>query len=93
MDITATPAGEAKAAQRNRRNTSPLSLPDFATPEHICQAAIEAMRNGQLRQSALAMTAGHKVEIRYPKRGEPVRSDLAVTTACSLAYAVSMLNQ
>lgn len=29
----------------------------------------------------------------YPKRGEPVRSDLAVTTACSLAYAVSMLNQ
>lgn len=29
----------------------------------------------------------------YPKRGEPTRSDLAVTTACSLAYAVSLLNQ
>ncbi len=29
----------------------------------------------------------------YPKRGEPVRSDLAVTTACALAYAVSLLNQ
>jgi uncharacterized protein (DUF58 family) len=29
----------------------------------------------------------------YPKRGEPSRSDLAVTTACSIAYAVSLLNQ
>jgi uncharacterized protein (DUF58 family) len=29
----------------------------------------------------------------YPKRGEPHRSDLAVTTAASIAYAVSMLNQ
>ncbi|HVK16091.1 MAG TPA: DUF58 domain-containing protein [Fimbriiglobus sp.] len=29
----------------------------------------------------------------YPKRGEPYRSDLAVTTTCSIAYAVSLLNQ
>jgi len=29
----------------------------------------------------------------YPKRGEPYRSDLAVTTMCSIAYAVSLLNQ
>jgi len=29
----------------------------------------------------------------YPKRGEPYRSDLAVTVACSIAYAVSLLNQ
>lgn len=29
----------------------------------------------------------------FPKRGEPYRSDLAVTTAASLAYAVSLLNQ
>ena len=29
----------------------------------------------------------------YPKRGEPYRSDLAITTACALVYAVSMLNQ
>jgi uncharacterized protein (DUF58 family) len=29
----------------------------------------------------------------YPPRGEPHRSDLAVTTAASVAYAVSMLNQ
>lgn len=29
----------------------------------------------------------------YPSRGEPSRSDLAVTTACSIAYAVTMLNQ
>jgi uncharacterized protein (DUF58 family) len=29
----------------------------------------------------------------YPGRGEPFRSDLAVTTAASIAYAVSMLNQ
>ena len=29
----------------------------------------------------------------YPKRGEPARSDLAVTAACALAYAVSLLNQ
>jgi uncharacterized protein (DUF58 family) len=29
----------------------------------------------------------------YPKRGEPHRSDLAVTTAASIAYAVSVLNQ
>ncbi|HEX4607894.1 MAG TPA: DUF58 domain-containing protein [Urbifossiella sp.] len=29
----------------------------------------------------------------YPNRGEPYRSDLAVTVACSLAYAVSVLNQ
>jgi uncharacterized protein (DUF58 family) len=29
----------------------------------------------------------------YHKRGEPHRSELAVTTAVSLAYAVSMLNQ
>jgi uncharacterized protein (DUF58 family) len=29
----------------------------------------------------------------YPKRGEPHRSDLAVTTAASIAYTVSMLNQ
>jgi len=29
----------------------------------------------------------------YPKRSEPHRSDLAVTTAASIAYAVSMLNQ
>jgi hypothetical protein len=29
----------------------------------------------------------------YPSRGEPFRSDLAVTTACSIAYAVTMLNQ
>lgn len=29
----------------------------------------------------------------YPKRGEPMRSDLAVTVACSLAYAVSLMNQ
>jgi uncharacterized protein (DUF58 family) len=29
----------------------------------------------------------------YPARGEPFRSDLAVTTAASVAYAVSMLNQ
>ena len=29
----------------------------------------------------------------YPSRGEPFRSDLVVTTACSIAYAVTMLNQ
>lgn len=29
----------------------------------------------------------------YPKRGEPYRSDLAVTTACSIANAVVLLNQ
>ena len=29
----------------------------------------------------------------YPKRGEPYRSDLAVTTACSIAHAVTLLNQ
>jgi uncharacterized protein (DUF58 family) len=29
----------------------------------------------------------------YPARGEPFRSDLAVTTACSIAYAVTMLSQ
>jgi len=29
----------------------------------------------------------------YPSRGEPFRSNLAVTTGCSLAYAVMMLNQ
>jgi uncharacterized protein (DUF58 family) len=29
----------------------------------------------------------------YPSRGEPHRSDLAVTTAASVAYAVSVLNQ
>lgn len=29
----------------------------------------------------------------YPNRGEPFRSDLVVTTACSIAYAVTMLNQ
>ncbi|HVK11213.1 MAG TPA: DUF58 domain-containing protein [Gemmataceae bacterium] len=29
----------------------------------------------------------------YPSRGEPFRSDLAVTTACSIAYAVTMLSQ
>ncbi len=29
----------------------------------------------------------------YPNRAEPTRSDLAITTACSLAYAVAMLNQ
>jgi uncharacterized protein (DUF58 family) len=29
----------------------------------------------------------------YPRRGEPYRSDLVITTACSIAYAVSILNQ
>jgi len=29
----------------------------------------------------------------YPDRGEPYRSELAVTTAASLAYAVSVMNQ
>jgi uncharacterized protein (DUF58 family) len=29
----------------------------------------------------------------YAKRGEPYRSDLAVTAACSIAYALSLLNQ
>jgi uncharacterized protein (DUF58 family) len=29
----------------------------------------------------------------YPSRGEPYRSELAITVAVSLAYAVSMLNQ
>lgn len=29
----------------------------------------------------------------YPQRGEPYRSDLAVTTAASIGYAVSVLNQ
>lgn len=29
----------------------------------------------------------------YHSRGEPFRSDLVVTTACSIAYAVTMLNQ
>ncbi|MBO0698862.1 MAG: DUF58 domain-containing protein [Zavarzinella sp.] len=29
----------------------------------------------------------------YPSRGEPFRSDLAVTTACSIAYAVTLLSQ
>jgi uncharacterized protein (DUF58 family) len=29
----------------------------------------------------------------YSSRGEPFRSDLVVTTACSIAYAVSVLNQ
>lgn len=32
-------------------------------------------------------------EAGYDKNREPYRSDLAVTTACSLAYAVSLLNQ
>jgi uncharacterized protein (DUF58 family) len=32
-------------------------------------------------------------EAGYPKRGEPHRSELAVTAAVSLAYAVSALNQ
>ncbi|MGL6075533.1 MAG: DUF58 domain-containing protein [Fimbriiglobus sp.] len=29
----------------------------------------------------------------YPKRSEPTRSDLVITTACALAYVVSSLNQ
>jgi Protein of unknown function DUF58 len=29
----------------------------------------------------------------YSSRGEPFRSDLVITTACSIAYAVTMLNQ
>ena len=29
----------------------------------------------------------------FPKRGEPYRSELAITTACAIACAVSMLNQ
>ena len=29
----------------------------------------------------------------YAKHGEPYRSELAITTACAIAYAVSMLNQ
>jgi uncharacterized protein (DUF58 family) len=29
----------------------------------------------------------------YSTRGEPHRSELAITTACSLAYAISLLNQ
>jgi uncharacterized protein (DUF58 family) len=29
----------------------------------------------------------------YPKRGEPMRSDLVISTACALAYVVSTLNQ
>jgi uncharacterized protein (DUF58 family) len=29
----------------------------------------------------------------YPKRGEPTRSDLAVSAACAIAYAVSLMNQ
>lgn len=29
----------------------------------------------------------------FPTRSEPFRSDLMITTACSLAYAVTMLNQ
>ncbi|MBA4186574.1 MAG: DUF58 domain-containing protein [Planctomycetaceae bacterium] len=29
----------------------------------------------------------------YPRRGEPHRSDLVVTTAASVAYAIAMLNQ
>lgn len=29
----------------------------------------------------------------YAKRGEPYRSELAITTACAIAYAVSVLNQ
>jgi uncharacterized protein (DUF58 family) len=29
----------------------------------------------------------------YSSRGEPHRSDLVITTACSIAYAVTMLNQ
>lgn len=29
----------------------------------------------------------------FPRRGEPHRSDLAVTTAASIGYAISMLNQ
>lgn len=29
----------------------------------------------------------------YDKRGEPIRSDLAVTAACSIAYALSLINQ
>ncbi|MFO0825091.1 MAG: DUF58 domain-containing protein [Gemmataceae bacterium] len=32
-------------------------------------------------------------EAGYPKRSEPYRSDLVVTTAASIAYAVSVLNQ
>lgn len=32
-------------------------------------------------------------EAGYHRRGEPHRSDLAITTAASIAYAVSMLNQ
>ena len=57
-------------------------------------------RTGQLHSRVFEPTslAGASILIDfhqdgYHKNGEPFRSDLAVTTACSLAYAVSLLNQ
>jgi uncharacterized protein (DUF58 family) len=57
-------------------------------------------RTGELQCRAFEPTtlAGASILVDFhndgfPSRGEPFRSDLVVTTACSIAYAVAMLNQ
>ena len=96
------PVGEVRLANRlfedptRTAGVRPYQLGDPLQRVHWRATA----RTGQLHSRVYEPTtlAGATIlldchEAGYPARDEPHRSDLAVTVACSIAYAVSTLNQ
>lgn len=96
------PIGEVRLANRlfedptRTAGVRPYQLGDPLQRVHWRATA----RTGQLHSRVYEPTslAGATVLVDFhadgfPKRGEPYRSDLAVTTACSIANAVVLLNQ
>jgi hypothetical protein len=96
------PIGEVNAARRlfedptRNAGVRPYQIGDPLQRIHWRATA----RTGELQCRVFEPTtlAGASILVDFhkdgfPSRGEPFRSDLIVTTACSIAYAVTMLNQ
>lgn len=96
------PIGEVNAARRlfedptRNAGVRPYQVGDPLQRVHWRATA----RTGELQCRVFDPTtlAGASIlvdfhQVGFPARGEPFRSDLVITTACSIAYAVTMLSQ
>ncbi len=96
------PIGEVRLANRlfedptRTAGVRPYQLGDPLQRVHWRATARTGMLHSRVYEPTSLAGATILVDFHldgYPKRGEPYRSDLAITAACSIANAVVLLNQ
>jgi uncharacterized protein (DUF58 family) len=78
------------AAVREYQRGDPLSRVHWKVTARTGQLHCRVYESTSLAGATLLLDFDHK---DYPSRSEPYRSDLAITTAASIAYALALLKQ